>query len=278
VTPQPDAPGGDNRPPHQATAAGRPARAAGWRRGLALAALALGLCGLAAAAAGVANQLLPRQFTPAQQRQIIGWETARRWRQERAGRIFPAAVSYQLLGAAVNSSRGLSLTARRVGIARQASCRVAADHGAARVLDRLGCQALLRATYVDATGSMLTTVGVAVLPSSAAAAEAADDLSAARAGRGSGGPAPGVLAVGFPRTLASEFGDRQRQIAAVTSAGPYLIMSAAGFSDGRPWVPIASDRYAAAEMSSFAVGLATAIGSPLAAAPPVPHCPGSPGC
>jgi hypothetical protein len=278
VTLQPDAVGGDDRLPRQAAAAGPPGRTVRWRRVLALAALVLGLCGLAASAAGVANQLLPRRFTPAQQRQIMGWETARRWRAERAGRIFPAVVRYQLLGAAVNSPRGLVLTARRVGIARQEPCVRAADRAAAPVLSRLGCRALLRATYVDATGSMLTTVGVAIMPSSAAATHAADDLSVPRAARGPAGLAPGVRPAGYPRTLAADFGNRQRQFSTAASAGPYLIMSAAGFADDRPWVPIRSDRYTADEMSSFAVGLATAIGSPLSAAAPVPRCPGSPGC
>jgi hypothetical protein len=251
-------------------------RRANWRRRLTGAVLVLALGGLATSAAGVAGQVLPRRFTVSQQRQIMSWETARRWRTEPAGRIFPAVVRYQLLAAAVNSSRDLSLTARRLGIARQANCAAAADRSAARVLDRLGCRAVLRATYVDSTGSMLTTVGIAVLSSNAAATKAASDLSDPRGG--GGGPLPGLRAVGYPRTLAAAFRDRERQFTAVSSTGPYLIMTAAGFSDGRPLVPIGSDRYTNDEMSNFAVGVAIAIGSPLGASGRVPHCPGSPGC
>ena len=47
------------------------------------------------------------------------------------------------------------------------------EETAARVLAAYGCTTILRATYADATGSMLVTVGVAVLPSSAAATDAA---------------------------------------------------------------------------------------------------------
>ena len=277
---QPDAPGGGPPPPYAKPAAGPPAqftsRRAKRRRRITGAALVLALCGLAASAAGVVGQLLPRQFTLSQQRQIMAWETARRWRTEPAGRIFPAVVRYELFGAAVNSSRALVLTARRLGIARQASCAAAADRAAARVLDRQGCRAVLRATYVDSTGSMITTIGVAVLSSDAAATQAANDLSGARGG--ARGPLPGLRAVGYPRTLASGFRDRGRQFTAVVIAGPYLIMTAAGFSDGRPRVPIGSDRYTHDEISNFAVGVATAIGAPLGAAGRVPHCPGSPGC
>jgi hypothetical protein len=309
VTVQPDAPGGGPFPSHAEPAAGLSARegqvleppaqagragglsaqagsAAGpparfaprrrnWRRRITCAALVLALCGLAASAAGVAGQVLPRRFTLTQQRQIMAWETARRWRTERAGRIFPAVVRYQLFGAAVNSSRGLSLRAHRLGIAHQASCAAAADRSAAMVLDRLGCRTMLRATYVDSTGSMLTTVGIAVLASDAAATKAASDLSGPRGGARL---LPGVRTVGYARTLASAFRDRERQFTAVTINGPYLIMTSAGFSDGRPRVPIGSDRYTEDEMSNFAVGVAAAIGAPLGAAGRVPHCPGSPGC
>jgi hypothetical protein len=279
VTVQPDAPGGAGPPP-AGSAAGQPARSESrrrsWRRRLAGVALLLALCGLAASAAGVAGQVLPRRFTLAQQRHIVAWEMARRWRTERAGRIFPAGVRYHLPGAAVNSGRDLSLTARRLGIARQATCTAAADRAAARVLDRLGCQGVLRATYVDSTGSMLTTVGVAVLRDNRAATEAASDLSGARGHRD--GWLPGVRPVGYPRTLAADFRERDRQFTTVAPEGPYLIMSAAGFSDGRPKLPVTSDGYTEDEMRSFAVGVANAIGAPLGTPGRVPHCPGSPGC
>jgi hypothetical protein len=63
-----------------------------------------------------------------------------------------------------------------------------------------------------------------------------------------------------------------------TSDGPYLVLSAAGFADGRPRVRISTDGYTNTEMFSFANGLARAVQKPLAAAPPAPHCPGAPGC
>ena len=75
--------------------------AAGLRRGrgrrtAAILALILGLVGFAVSVTAVAIQLLPRQFTAGQQRQIEAWEVMRRWQTMPAGQIFPASVSYQL--------------------------------------------------------------------------------------------------------------------------------------------------------------------------------------
>lgn len=247
-----------------------------------VAVLIIALCGLAGSVAGMVNQFLPRSFTALQERQIMAWEVARRWRTMPAGKIFPAAVSYQLPGVALNSASDLTPTAHQLGIARQESCAGATDRAAARILDRLGCTALLRATYADSTGSMVVTVGVAVLPDKAAASAAAGDLSVAGSPP-SGSPSgsqlrPGLRPAAFPGTLAAGFGAAQRQLSWDTSDGPYLILAAAGYADGRPRVLLSSDAYADQEMSSFADGVARAVGAPLGVRPAVPRCPGAPGC
>jgi hypothetical protein len=118
----------------------------GWHRGLTLLALILGTAGLAASAAGVSSQLLPRRFSPAQQQQIMAWETAGRWRTTPAGKIFPASVAYQVPAGALNADSSLSLTAHLLGIARQASCQGASDPAAVAVLSAGRCVAVLRAT------------------------------------------------------------------------------------------------------------------------------------
>lgn len=247
-------------------------RRSGWRRGLTVTALVLGTAGLAASAAGVSAQLLPRKFTAAQQQEIMAWETAGRWRTMPVGQIFPAAIPYQLPGYAVDAGTQLSLTAHLVGIARQASCQAASDPAAAVVLSADRCAAVIRATYADQTDSMLVTVGVAVMPGSTAARVVAGRLSAG------GQLHPGVRTVPFRDTLAQAFGDQQRQLSWAISAGPYVIMSAAGYADGRPREQVSSDPYASQEMTSFATGIASAVGGRLAAPPQAPRCPGAPGC
>ena len=175
------------------------------RRAAAILALILGLVGLAVSMTGVAIQLLPRQFSAGQQRQIEAWEVMRRWQTMPAGQIFPASVSYQLSAQVLQDAAPLDLDALRVSIAPQESdCAKAVTSAAAgAVLRRNGCEAVLRATYVDATRSYVMTVGVAVLPTEAAAASAASSLSQARlaavrdavgagaVGRGPGGQVQG---------------------------------------------------------------------------------------
>jgi hypothetical protein len=251
------------------------------RRLVALAALVLGVAGFAAAMTGMAVQLLPRQFTAAQQRQITAWEVSGRWRELTAGQIFPASVGYQLSAAVLEDATPLDLQALRVAIAPQASCAAGVTGtAAAQVLRRSGCEAVLRATYADATNTYVMTVGVAVLPSAAAAVAADNGLSrprlAAARDDGEGQLAAGVLSVRF-RGVTGLY-DFSRQISASFTAGPYVIMYAAGYADNRPRVQVSDDGYADAEMTSMASGVAHAVAATLGARPPLPHCPGAPGC
>lgn len=247
-------------------------------------ALIAGLAGLAASLFGVAVALLPRQFTAGQAQQIMAWETGKRWRTWPAGKIFPPAIGYQLPPGSLGAGSGLGLTAHRAGIGPQAPCAAATDRAAGRVLDQHGCTALLRASYTDATGAFVTTVGVAVLPSSRASDQARDALiTPGSSGQGtpprmSAGQGRGVRALAVSGTLAAGFGDAQRQISSVVAAGPYLIMYATGYTDGRPRAQLQPGQYAEGEMVSVSVGIADSIASRIGAPPPVPHCPGAPGC
>lgn len=251
------------------------------RRLVALAALVLGVAGLAAAMTGAAVQLLPRQFTAGQQSQIMAWQVSGRWRTLTAGQIFPASVGYQLSAAVLEDATPLDLRALRVDIAPQATCAAGVTStAAAQVLRRSGCEAVLRATYADATNTYVMTVGVAVLPSASAADVADAGLSrprlAAAHDDGDGQLAEGVLAVKF-RGAAGLY-DFSRQISASFTAGPYVIMYAAGYADNRPRVQVSDDSYADAEMTSMARGVALRVAATLGGQPPRPHCPGAPGC
>ncbi|HEX4063269.1 MAG TPA: hypothetical protein VHY58_19830 [Streptosporangiaceae bacterium] len=229
----------------------------------------LGVAGLLASAGGLAAQIMPRRFSPAQRQEIMAWQTASHWRTWPAGKIFPAQVSYQLSNTEFDATNGLTLSAHRVGIAPQTSCRNGTDRALAGVLDQRGCEALMRATYTDATGSLVLTVGVAVMRGAAPPPASLPDRSSLR---------PTVKTVPFRRTLAAGFGDRQRQVAGAYSRGPYLVLYTAGFTDGRRYDQITLNPYAASEFDSLGSGVAQHIGSALGAPPPVPRCPGAPGC
>lgn len=239
--------------------------------------LVLGVAGLGVSLAGVGMQILPRQFTPHQQRQITDWEVAARWREKAAGTIFPASVQYPA-PSVLNGS--LTLTARRIGIARQASCKAATDAAAAVVLDRNGCQAVLRATYADGTDSYVVTVGVAAFGDTAQASTAHQQLalSAPADSAGTGKLAPGVRTVPFHGTPATWFTNRLRQVSASQSAGTYVVFYTVGYADNRPRLAVASDSYTYSEMLSLGQGVTAAVVTELAAPPRQPHCPGTPGC
>ncbi len=239
--------------------------------------LILGVAGLGVSITGVAMQVLPRRFTTHQQQQILGWEVASRWRTRPAGDIFRASVRYPPPSALGSGS--LSLTANLIGIARQASCTAATDPEIAAVLNRNGCQAVLRATYADGTDSYVVTVGVAAFPGTAQAAAAERELAGPTLTSASAAGAQGVRTVPFQHTPAAWFVNQQRQISAHQRAASYVIFYAVGYADDRPFEPgMSSDRYVYAEMTCLGAGVSRAVESVLAAQPPQPHCPGTPGC
>jgi len=263
---------------------GRGASSGRGRRLAAAIALILGVAGFAVSLTGVAVQLLPRHFTVEQQRQIQAWEVMRRWQLLPAGQIFPASVSYQLSAKTLQDQDPLQLNAFRVSIAPpESDCAKAVTSAAAgAVLRKNGCQAVLRATYVDATRSFVMTVGVAVLPDSAAAASvhtklATLRLAAARQANGASLLPAGVLVLRYGGAGGRTY-DYNRQISASFTAGPYVVMYAAGYSDGRPRVPVSRDEYSEGEMTNMAAGVAHKVAHTLAVTPPAPHCPGAPGC
>lgn len=259
-------PGGHGPQPDEPRHDGRPRRL---RRAAASVALILGILGFAISAVGLAIAVLPRHFTAGQRQQIVSWEVGGRWRAMAAGQIFPALVRYTLPSTVIQDYPPLDLQAVRVAIAPQAACTTSAvtDAAAAEMLRDKGCAAVLRATYIDQTSSFVVTVGVAVLASTSAATAASGDLA----------QPSGVRTVHFGGA-ASYLYDYSRQISSAITAGPYLVMYAAGYSDGRPHVQLAHDSYSQAEMSSVAQGVASSVASGLGHQPPVPRCPGSAAC
>jgi hypothetical protein len=275
---QPPYPGqpGPGGPPEW-TARPDPGLAARRRRNrvLAIALLVLGVAGLLVAVAGAVNQALPRRFTAVQRQQITDWEFGQRWRDLPAGTIFPASVSYPP-PATLADDGSLTLNARRVGVARQASCAAAVDTTAAGVLGRDGCAALLRATYVDGTGSYVLTVGAAVLPTAAQATAAARSIAGVSGKAGLGST---VHTVQFKDTPAAGFSAQRRQLSGVVAAGTYVVLYTVGYADDRPREPVAADdSYTAVEMNSAGKGVARAVLAVLAAPVPAAKCPGAPGC
>ena len=239
----------------------------------AVAALVLGVAGLAVALTGVAFQLLPRQFSAEQRQQIIDWEAGKRWRTLPAGAIFPASLQYAA-PQELSDVLKLQLTADRVGIASQASCAAATDPAAVgAVLARHGCEAMLRATYVDGTGTYVITVGVAAMSGLAQVTAAKQELADVGGRNGAG-----VRTVPVAGSLAAAFTDSRRQLSAITTAGPYLVFYTIGYTDDRPRQLVTDDSYTDAEMTAAGAGVAQAVASTVGSSVPPPQCPGTPGC
>lgn len=242
-----------------------------------MAVLWIALAGFVVAAVGLGVEIFPRHFSAAQQQEIMAWEVQSRWHDLPAARVFPARIGYAPPSVLDDIGSSLTLNADRLGVARQASCAGATDPSAAAVLARNGCEAVLRATYADDTDTYVATVGVAPFASAGEAQDAQTELGAKRL-QMSDGRAPGVRTAAFAGTPAASFTDNRRQLTGSVVVGSYLVMYAVGYTDGRALVPVSSDSYAKAEMTSFARGVAESAANTLGSPPPLPHCPGAPGC
>ncbi|MGE5135078.1 MAG: hypothetical protein ACM32E_19485 [Gemmatimonadota bacterium] len=206
-------------PPVQALPAPTPpARRPGWPgRLLLILLLVAGLAGVGGGGTGLFIELT-RQPTRAEVTAAGQAEVASRWQRLPAGQLFPATISYI-------TSDATATSAARVGIAPEASCAAALDAGIRGLFQRYGCSGVLRATYLDASGTVAGTVGVAIMRSPAAAAAVAERVP----------PGAGLRAVPFPGTRAALFGSQDRGLPLdVRAEGPYVLLWAGGATDGRP--------------------------------------------
>lgn len=210
------------------------------------------VAGVAASAAG--NEMT-RGPNEQEIRHASAEEVARRWWTWPAGRIFPERLDY-------TTEQGGTERARRVGISSRTDCSAAVDAVLRPGLAAAGCQAVLRATYLDALQGIVVTLGVAAFPSEGAAARAAAVFpSPAR-------PAPGLRALAFPGTVTDRFTAAGRQFGYLRQSGPYLVLATAGQVDGRPARSVGKRRES---MFTFAGDMADRVLSTLAT-PVTPDC------
>ncbi len=179
--------------------------------------LLLGICGIGGGGFALVHELT-RGPTDAELAKASTAEVARRWQQLPAGQIFPATLSYTM---PIGSGPGM---ARLVGIAPMATCSAASAPAAAAALLRHHCLGMLRATYADETGTLLATIGVAVMPSGSAAAAAGEEL---------GPPTRALHPAGFGGTVAAGFSDSSVLYFNFQVGGPYIVFDASGYADHR---------------------------------------------
>lgn len=206
---------------------------------------------------GVLRETSSRPLTVAERTRYTEEDVARRWYAWRADEVFPAQVEY------------LGLTrvrqfARRVGVAREASCAAVVDAPVATVLRRHRCRTMLRAAYVDQTSTFVVTVGVAVLADEETRIDTGADLPV--------DDRVGVRPIAFPGTVTESFGAAQRQRTGWIGAGPYIVFSAAGYADGRARDSISAQEIPHSELWPTAQSIAGHIARGLAAPPEIPRC------
>jgi hypothetical protein len=192
------------------------------RRGRLVAVVVLVVLGVVCIAGGAVTLVreLTRSATKSEIAAAQAEEIATRWERLPAGTIFPARISYQ-------NEEGVATSATLVGIAPQTSCQAALAPAAYAKIRSLGCKVMLRATYLDASGTLVTTIGIAEMPSPLAASSAQGDLV-------NQAPSASLDAVPFAGTTTADFGDAQRGAAGAQYQGPYLFVYTAGYTDGLP--------------------------------------------
>ncbi len=155
------------------------------------------------------------------------------WRNETTDRLFPATVgeppNYRYDAADKKVAQW-----SRMGISQDTSCSEGLSGETKDTAERLGCTAVLRATYVDLTGEMIATVAIIVLPKGTAGQEMGeyfDDQEHADV------PDAAVVPFAVPGTLAAKWQANRRNGMGGEALGgdsfPYAIAVTTGAVNGR---------------------------------------------
>ncbi|MFI7414520.1 hypothetical protein ACIBU0_38345 [Streptomyces sp. NPDC049627] len=150
------------------------------------------------------------------------------WHSVPVDRLFPPTVIGKGAGPG-----GADRTWTRVAVARDTGCADAFDPLLRKALAPVGCERLLRATYIDATQSYVTTVGLLFTKADAAAMRSLDSRFDKEGldRRTDLMPRP-YAAKG---TLAAGFGDEQRAswTVSVLTDAPVVVYAVSGWADDR---------------------------------------------
>ena len=150
------------------------------------------------------------------------------WRDVPVGQLFPSRITGREAGPG-----GADRLWYRIAVAPDDDCAGAFDPLLGEALAAVGCQRLVRATYVDETETNVTTVGLLFTRGEAADMRALRERFDAEALDERPDLMPGTY--GPAGTLAEDFGDEQRAswtIRVLTDL-PVVVYAVTGFVDGR---------------------------------------------
>jgi hypothetical protein len=207
-------------------------------------------CLAVAVASGiVADKSATRAPTAAQRAAAAATAEADRWRTLAAGQIFPAVLSY-------STSMLTTETANRIAIGTQTACVSAVDPAFAALATRDHCAAGLRASYLDQLQGIVYTIGVLAFPTARRASAFTAGLSADHA------DVFPLTPLALPGTASSLFSPQARQAATTRQAGPFVILTVAGYADGQP---AGSGQETRPDIFAPAAQLAATVADPLTA-------------
>ncbi|MET9516915.1 hypothetical protein [Streptomyces sp. NPDC002994] len=156
------------------------------------------------------------------------------WRNEPVDKLFPEGLAPRL-NTQSESTDPSRAAWHRVGISDGTDCAKGLNDVTAAAVEKLGCEAVLRATYVDPTGNTVATVALVVLPKGESAKtkmteffdEDTDKLD----------PEVGAKAYGVPDTIAADWRDASSNggagITVTEPSLPYVLIASTGAVDGR---------------------------------------------
>ncbi|AZQ40308.1 hypothetical protein EJ357_08910 [Streptomyces cyaneochromogenes] len=150
------------------------------------------------------------------------------WHSVPVDQLFPRTV----LGKGAGPG-GADRTWTRIAVAPDSGCANAFDPLLRKALAPVGCERLLRATYIDATESYVTTVGLLFTTADAAAMRSLDSRFAKEDLDRRADLMPRPYAV--KGTLAAGFGDEQRAswTVSVLTDAPVVVYAVSGWADDR---------------------------------------------
>ncbi|MBO0839127.1 MAG: hypothetical protein J2P28_26955 [Actinobacteria bacterium] len=188
--------------------------------------------------------------TAAQRAAAEAKAVAIRWRSLAAGRIFPATLSY-------TSSLLTPETAQRLAISPQITCKASIDASLTALAAKDKCRAGLRASYLDQLQGIVYTIGVLAFPTPHLAA-------AFSAGLPAHGSTPVLQTFALDGTASALLKPPQaRQIGSARAAGPYVVLTVAGYTDGEPTGPGQQARPAIfAPAAQLAADIASVLAAP----------------
>jgi subtilisin family serine protease len=211
---------------------------------------AVAALGLATAGAGgvKARSLATRTPTAAELSAAAAAGVAQRWEREPAADMFPATFGY-------TTDLQTKEHGTRLAIGSGRDCAAALDATLRGLAARDGCAAGMRATYTDALGGTVYTVGVLAFPNATDAASFYNRVPI------NPFPGNGLHALAVAGTPAARFTDAARQALAAQQAGPYVVLAVAGYADGRPAAASGERRDAVFDPAG---NLVAAVAAPLA--------------